>query len=152
MSLAGIERGMMLLCSMCSNHSATRALLYMLFRCVSLCAFLSYLCLSLCPCPWTELRGHLEDEGSYLNHVCECYYVCVWISWRCKEQIYTPCAGDMKAISQAAHFSLFCVSLAAWLELVQFNFFRAHRLVLSPLYPFFSLPMGETYFHTFFLL
>lgn len=37
-------------------------------------------------------------------------------------------------------------SVFHWLELVQFNFFRAHRLVLSPLYPFFSPPMGETYF------
>lgn len=40
--------------------------------------------------------------------------MCVWISWRCKGQIYTPCTGEMKAISQAGCFSLFCVSLPGW--------------------------------------
>lgn len=27
--------------------------------------------------PWAELKGHLEEQESYLNHVCECQYVCL---------------------------------------------------------------------------
>lgn len=48
-------------------------------------------------------------------------------------------------------FSLFCVSLVGMLALVQFNFSRAHRLVLSPSYPLFSLPM-KTLLYIFFFL
>lgn len=54
---------------------------------------------------------------------------------------FTPhVRGEMKAISQAGHFSRFRVSLAGCLALVQFNFFKAHRLVLSPPHPFFLPP------------
>lgn len=110
---------------------------------LQICARVSSLCLS--PCPLTWVKGAFRGAGELFK---SCVWVLVWKSgsrWRCTGQIYTPWPGEMKAISQAAHFPFPVFppphpSAQAVLAPVQFNFSRAHRLVLSPSDPSVSPP------------
>lgn len=111
---------------------------------LQICARVSSLCLS--PCPLTWVKGAFRGAGELFK---SCVWVLVWKSgsrWRCTRQIYTPWPGEMKAISQAAHFPFPVFphpphpSAQAVLAPVQFNFSRAHRLVLSPSDPSVSPP------------
>lgn len=105
------------------------------------CMCVSSLCLSLCPMSW--VKGAFRGAGELFK---SCVWVLVCVSASvggAGGQIYAPCTGEMKAISQAGHSSLFFpVSPArlSWLASVQFNFFRAHGPVLSPPHPFLSPP------------
>lgn len=104
---------------------------------VCMCAFVSSLCLSLCPLNW--VKGAFRRAGELFKS-CVWVLVCVSGSVGGATDRFTPHVQERWRPFPRQAISLFSVSLVGWLAVVQFNFFRAHRLVLSPPHPFFWPP------------
>lgn len=96
------------------------------------------------PVPWPELKGHLGVQESFLNHVCECWYGSLDPAEGARGRFTPHDQERWRPFPRQPIFPSLCFpphpSAQAVLAPVQFNFSRAHRLVLSPSDPSVSPP------------
>ena len=79
-----------------------------------------------------ELGGHSQEQERYLNHVCECQYVCLDQLEVQGTDLHPMSSRDEGHFPGRPFLSVFLWG-PGYLALVQFNFFRAQRRFLSPI-------------------